>query len=469
MTQFDFIVIGGGSAGYSAACTAVRLGRSVLVVEGGEEVGGLCILRGCMPSKTILESAHRAYAIRQAKEFGLQAEYRGADAQAIRDRKRKLIGEFADFRREQLESGKFTFIRGKAVFRDAHHIDVTLRDGTTTRMRGETFLIATGSCVHHVDIPGLDAAGFLTSDDVLDAGSLPRSVTILGGGAIALELASYYAGLDIPTNVIQRSTQVLKETDADVANALTEALEHRGIRIFRDTAITRIEKRDGCKYVHFYQGGEERIIGAEEIVAALGRIPNTECLELESAGVEVQREAVKINAAQQTSVPHIFAAGDVCGPFEVVHIAIQQAEIAARNASRLQEGEASEALEHMDYRLKLFGVFTHPQVAMVGLAEREAADAGIPFVEAKYPFNDHGKSMVMGEMHGFVKLIAHEETREILGAAVVGPEAVELIHEVVVAMRFRATAGQLATVPHYHPTLSEIWTYPAEALAEVIM
>jgi pyruvate/2-oxoglutarate dehydrogenase complex dihydrolipoamide dehydrogenase (E3) component len=152
-----------------------------------------------------------------------------------------------------------------------------------------------------------------------------------------------------------------------------------------------------------------------------------------------------------------------------VHIAIQQGEIAARNASRLQGGESSEALEHMDYRLKLFGVFTHPQVAMVGLTEREAADAGIPFVEAKYPFNDHGKSMVMGEMHGFVKLIAHKETREILGAAVVGPEAVELIHEVVVAMRFRATAGQLATVPHYHPTLSEIWTYPAEALAEVTL
>lgn len=470
MIQFDFVVIGGGSAGYAAASTAARSGRNVLVVEGGDEVGGLCILRGCMPSKTLLESAHRAHAIRQAKEFGLRAEYQGADARAIRDRKRKLIGEFADFRREQLESGKFTFIRGNAAFVDPHTIEVTLRDGSVEQIEGKAFLIATGSRIHHVDIPGLAENGFLTSDDVLDADTLPRSVVVLGGGAIGLELASYFAGLGIPTDVIQRGSQVLKELDADVATAITEALEHRGIRVFRGTAITRIERRDNCKYIHFYQGGHERIVGAEEIIYALGRVPRTEGLGLEKAGVRLDPYgAVQVSRTQQTSVPHIFAAGDVCGPFEVVHIAIQQAELAARNAERLDRGEASGALEQIDYRLKLFAVFTNPQVAAVGLTEREAADAGIPFLEAKYPFNDHGKSLVMGENHGFVKLIAHKDTREILGGAVVGPEAAELIHEIVVAMRFRATAGQLAAVPHYHPTLSEIWTYPAEALAEVTM
>ncbi|MHA3770029.1 dihydrolipoyl dehydrogenase family protein [Verrucomicrobiota bacterium sgz303538] len=470
MIQFDFVVIGGGSAGYAAASTAARSGRNVLVVEGGDEVGGLCILRGCMPSKTLLESAHRAHAIRQAKEFGLRAEYQGADPRAIRDRKRKLIGEFAGFRREQLESGKFTFIRGHAAFVNPHTIEVTLQDGSVEQIEGKAFLIATGSRIHHVDIPGLAENGFLTSDDVLDADTLPRSVVVLGGGAIGLELASYFAGLGIPTDVIQRSSQVLKELDADVATAITEALEHRGIRVFRGTAITRIERRDNCKYIHFYQGGHERIVGAEEIIYALGRVPRTEGLGLEKAGVTLDPYgAVQVSRTQQTSVPHIFAAGDVCGPFEVVHIAIQQAELAARNAERLDRGEASGALEQIDYRLKLFAVFTNPQVAAVGLTEREAADAGIPFLEAKYPFNDHGKSLVMGENHGFVKLIAHKDTREILGGAVVGPEAAELIHEVVVAMRFRATAGQLAAVPHYHPTLSEIWTYPAEALAEVTM
>jgi pyruvate/2-oxoglutarate dehydrogenase complex dihydrolipoamide dehydrogenase (E3) component len=167
---------------------------------------------------------------------------------------------------------------------------------------------------------------------------------------------------------------------------------------------------------------------------------------------------------QQTSQPHIFAAGDVCGPFEVVHIAIQQGEVAARNAARLLAG-GPEPLEQMDYRLKLFAVFSDPEVAVVGQGEAELRGQGVAFRAASYPFADHGKSLCMGETDGFVKLLAATGTGEILGGACVGPHAAELIHEIVVAMRFRATAAQLASTPHYHPTLSEIWTYPAEELA----
>jgi pyruvate/2-oxoglutarate dehydrogenase complex dihydrolipoamide dehydrogenase (E3) component len=467
--QYDLVVIGGGSGGYSAASTAARLGRRVVVIEGGDTVGGLCILRGCMPSKTLLESSRRAAVILDAAQFGLSAEYKGADGRAIRDRKRRLIKEFADYRQEQLESGKFEFIRGMAAFIDPHTVEVQLLAGGTLRLEGATFLVATGSHVSRIHVPGLEEAGFLTSDDVLDSDELPRSVTVLGGGSIALETASFYAGLGIETTVIQRSAQVLREVDADVASALVEAMEHRGTTFFCDTALGKVERVGNRRQVHFYQGGHKRIVESEMVVYALGRSPNIVGLGLENAGVEVSGGAICISHTQQTTQPHIFAAGDVCGPYEVVHLAILQGEIAARNAARLQDGESSDLLEQMDYRLKLFAVFTDPQLAAVGLTEREAADACVPFVEAKYPFNDHGKSLVMGETHGFVKLIAHKETREILGGAVVGPEAAELIHEIVVAMRFRATAGQLATTPHYHPTLSEIWTYPAEALAEVVM
>jgi pyruvate/2-oxoglutarate dehydrogenase complex dihydrolipoamide dehydrogenase (E3) component len=172
---------------------------------------------------------------------------------------------------------------------------------------------------------------------------------------------------------------------------------------------------------------------------------------------------VVVNSFQQTAASHIFAAGDVTGPFEVVHIAIQQASLATRNAARVLRGEND--LEEIDYSLKLFAVFTEPQVAVAGLTLREALDQGLEVVEAFYPFEDHGKSLIRGETDGFVKLIAEQGTKRIVGAAVIGPEASELIHEIVVAMSFGATAGQLASVPHYHPTLSEIWTYPAEALA----
>lgn len=461
---YDFIVIGGGSAGYAAAAVAVQHGLKTVVIEGGAEVGGLCILRGCMPSKTLLESAHRADSVRRAAEFGLRAEYLGADAGAIRERKRRLIGEFADYRRQQLEDGRFDFIRGRAAFADAHHIEIELREGGRRRLRGEAFLVATGSVIHCVDVPGLEAAGYWTSDDVLDAERIPKSVIILGGGPIALELASFYAGVGSKVTVIQRSAHVLKESDVDVSEAVKGGMERQGIDIYCETHLLRVEKVDGGKRVGFTHEGQERLVEAEEIVCALGRRPNLGSLSLEHAGVEKSKTGVLINASQQSRTAHIFAAGDVCGPHEIVHIAVQQGELAARNAARLL-GRLGGELETMDYALKLFAVFSQPQVAMVGLSEHEAKLLRYEFLTAKYAFADHGKALVRGESDGFVKLIAARDTRQIIGAACVGPEASELIHEIVVAMNFGATAGALARIPHYHPTLSEIWTYPAEELA----
>ena len=189
-------------------------------------------------------------------------------------------------------------------------------------------------------------------------------------------------------------------------------------------------------------------------------------MELNHAGVATTKKGgIEVGPDQRSrSKRHVFAAGDVCGPYEIVHIAIQQAELAARNAAR-HVGKLDGSPEEIDYRLKLFVLFTEPQMAQVGLTERECAHAGRDFAVAKYPFNDHGKAIVKGETDGFVKLITERATGEILGGAVVGPEAAELIHEITVAMHFHGTAADLAKVPHYHPTLSEIWTYPAEELA----
>jgi pyruvate/2-oxoglutarate dehydrogenase complex dihydrolipoamide dehydrogenase (E3) component len=461
---FDFLVIGGGSAGYAAASTAAGLGLRVGVVEGGAEVGGLCILRGCMPSKALLESAHRAEAIRGAGEFGLRAEFLGADAGAIRARKRRLIGEFADYRRGQFESGRFEFIRGRAAFADPHTVEVRLRDGGLRRLTARSFLVATGSAVQRIDLPGLRETGAWTSDDVLDADIIPASVVILGGGAIALELASYYCGIGSKVTVIQRGPQLLTGTDADIADALAEALEHRGIVIHRGTTLLRAETGGDLKRVVFRQGDAELSAEGERIICALGRHPQLDGLAPEKAGLAHERGRLRTTATQQCGAPHIFAAGDVCSPHEIVHIAIQQGEIAARNAARVL-GKLDGPLEETDYRLKLLAIFTHPQVATAGLSERECAAQNIPVLTAKYLFADHGKALVRGEPHGFVKLIVERDTRRIIGAACVGPEASELIHEIVVAMHFHATAADLARIPHYHPTLSEIWTYPAEELA----
>jgi pyruvate/2-oxoglutarate dehydrogenase complex dihydrolipoamide dehydrogenase (E3) component len=462
--EYDFIVIGGGSAGYAGAATAAQLGLKTLVIEGGQEVGGLCILRGCMPSKTLLESGHRAAAIREAGEFGLHAEYIGANAAAILARKRRLIAEFADYRRGQLESGRFDFLRGDASFVDPHTVDVRLRDGGLRRIGGRTLLVATGSRVGGPRIEGLENSRCWTSDEVLDASAIPESVCILGGGATAMEFASYYGGLGVPTTLIQRSAHVLKEMDEDVSDAIAAAFEKRGIAVFRDTRLLRVECGESGSQVVFAHRGETRTVEAARVINALGRVPAIDGLALERAGIRVQR-GIEAVPTQQCGAPHLFAAGDVCGPFEIVHLAVQQGELAARNAARLL-GKLGGEFEGMDYSLKLSVIFTDPEVASVGLTERECRKRNIAHVAASHPFADHGKSIIRGALDGFVKLIAERDSGRLLGGACVGPEAGELIHEIVVAMNFRATVGDLARVPHYHPTLSEIWTYPAEELAK---
>lgn len=461
--DYDFTVIGGGSAGYAAARTAASLGLKTAVVEGGSEVSGLCILRGCMPSKTLIESANRFRVLRDAEEFGLRAENISFHSEEIIARKRRIIGGFADYRRGQLETGDFSFIRGRAVFVDAHSLDITLGDCSKQKLTSRFFLVATGSTISWPDVPGLKEAGCLTSDDVLDRVEIPESVIVLGAGPVALELAHYYNALGRKVTVIQRGKQLLKGVDEDIAKVVEDAFRRRGMDIYTDTKLIRVERTGDIRKVTFLHEGVEKTVEAPEILNALGRQPNLASLQLEKAGLKASPHLCA-NSHQQTAVSHIFAAGDCTGPYEIVHIAIEQGEISARNAARLAKGDAQ--LESIDYRLKLYAVFTEPQVAAVGLSEPEVKSSGRPYLTASYPFNDHGKSEIMNEMDGFVKLIVDRESREIIGGSVVGPHASDLIQEIVVAMRFRCTAGQLALIPHYHPTLAEIWTYPASDLAE---
>ena len=463
MTEFDFVVIGGGSAGFGAASEGAKLGLRTICVDGGPEIGGLCILRGCMPSKTLLESANRFLTLRRAQEFGLSAGHLGFDSGAIRHRKRTLISGFADHRRAQLEKGNFDFVRAQASFISPRQLRLEGLDGSVREIRFRTALIATGSELNIVDLPGLAQTGYLDSDIALDSDRIPSSIIILGGGAIALEFAHFYNALGTKVTVLQRSAQFIKDADMDVSTALIDAYQRRGAEMISGTQLVAVEKNGDGKTVRFVKDGLEQAISAEEIFYALGRRPAISRLQVNAAGIETNEDvAIRINDQMQSSQPHIFAAGDAAGQFEVVHIAIEQAIVAARNAARLLKDEQ---LKSIDYRLRLSVIFSHPELAYVGLTEREARAEGKQIRVATYPFNDHGKSMIRGETDGLVKLIADANTHEIVGGAVLGPEASELIHEIVVAMHFRAKASELAAIPHYHPTLSEIWTYPAEELA----
>ena len=464
--DFDFLVIGGGSAGYARRATAARLGLKTAVVEGGAEVGGLCILRGCMPSKTLLESAHRAEAIRHAGEFGLHAEFIAANGPAIRARKRRLIGEFADYRRGQLEDRRFDFIRGQ---RRVSSIRTPSRCGCATAdcagSRRATFLVATGSVVAMCPIcPDCARRVSGPATTCSTRRRIPASVVILGGGAIALELASYYCGVGSKVTVIQRGAQVLTGSDADVADTLAESLERRGIVIHRGTTLVpRRAHRE--RQAHPLPQGDAESAEGEQIICALGRRPGA---RRPRAGKGRRRRRARSHprdTRRSSAARRISSPPATCAARTRSSTSPSSRARSPRATPRACSANSTARSKRSTTALKLLAIFTHPQVATVGLSESECAAQGHRLRAAKYLFADHGKSLVRGETDGFVKLIVERDSRRILGAACVGPEASELIHEIVVAMHFRATAGDLARVPHYHPTLSEIWTYPAEELA----
>ena len=455
--QFDVAVIGGGSGGYAAARTAAAAGLKTVVIEGGTEVGGLCILRGCMPTKALLYAAEVKHLAEHAETWGVRAGKVAFDFAKVMARKKRMIKDFADFRVQQLNAGKFRFIRVNATFLDPH----TVRLNNGKKLTAKHFVIATGSRVAPVPLPQLNDVGFITSDEAVALKKLPKSLIILGGGAIACEFAQFFARFGVKVTLVQRSEHVLKEFDPDAGAEIEKVFRREGLAVFTGTKLVAAGRRGKLKTVSFEAKGKRITVAAEEILFALGRAPNTAALDLARAGVKTEPDGrVVTNARMQTSVPHIFAAGDCTGPHEIVHIAIQQGETAIHNIVQPKKPRC------MDYRLLISVVFTEPQVAFAGLTEKEATARGIKFLTASYPFNDHGKSLIMEAKDGFVKLLANPKTGEILGGLCVGPSGGELIHEIVAAMAKRMTVHELAAMPHYHPTLAEIWTCPAEDLME---
>jgi pyruvate/2-oxoglutarate dehydrogenase complex dihydrolipoamide dehydrogenase (E3) component len=338
---------------------------------------------------------------------------------------------------------------------------VTLRPGEGETIRSRNFIITTGSVISPPPLPQLARAGYITSDHALSLKKLPKSLIVLGGGAVAAELAQFLARFDVPVTMIQRSEHILQEFDTDAARVVETVFRREGITLFTGTRLLDAWREGKRKVVAFEHNRKTMRAEAEEILLALGRAPNTSRLALENAGVQTENERIITSARMQTSAPHIYAAGDCTGPHDIVHLAVQQGETAARNLASPRRPRT------LDYRLLTNIVFTDPQVATVGLTEKTAAAQKTSVLVASHPFNDHGKSLIMEAKDGFVKLLANPKSGEILGGGCVGPVAGELIHEITAAMANRMTVAQLAAMPHYHPTLAEIWTYPAEALARL--
>jgi pyruvate/2-oxoglutarate dehydrogenase complex dihydrolipoamide dehydrogenase (E3) component len=453
--HFDFVVIGGGSAGYAAARTSAATGRSVAIVEGGAQLGGLCILRGCMPSKTLIHVADVLHQAKSAGKLGLVIPQAHADMAAVQARKKCVIKDFSDYRAGQLASDRFTLIREKAHFVSEAEIELT----TGERISAEHFLVATGSAVNWPEVPGLAREnGVWTSDEVLDMDELPESAIVLGGGVVACELAQVLSRLGSRVSLIQRSARILKECSPQAAAVVEKAFADEGIEVVTGTKLLEVTRAGSGFLVRYEKDGEVREVRAAKLVNAMGRSPATSTLNLAAAGIEADAAGrIKTDAFQQTSNPRVYAAGDCCGPVEIVHVAILQGELAATHA-------LGNPCEPVDYDKLTRVIFTDPGIASAGLSTAQLTARGTPFREASYPFDDHGKSILMEAKYGYVKVLAGEGGK-ILGAECVGRDAGELIHPLAVALALNATCRDLLKAQWYHPTLSEIWTYPLEDLA----
>jgi pyruvate/2-oxoglutarate dehydrogenase complex dihydrolipoamide dehydrogenase (E3) component len=455
--HYDLLVIGGGSAGFNAARVAHDLGQRVAIVDGGRPLGGLCILRGCMPSKTLLYIAEALHLAQKGKTFGLKIPRATADMKAIHMRKKKIVADFAAYREQQLVSKKWDLFRSHAHFVDPHTVELT--DGK--RLSAEHILIATGSRISSPPISGLAETPFWTSDDVLDLDFIPKSVIVLGGGIVACELAQFLRRIGSRVTLIQRSPNILRDHSPEASTVVQHAFRDEGIDLYTDTKLEKISGNERDVSVRFTAGGKTIVKRAHHLFNALGREPDTAALNLGAAGVKQSPSGRVVgNRYQQTNIPHIYAAGDVSGPYDIVHLAIAQGELAARHAA------GKKNLKPVDDRLILNVVFTDPQLATIGLLETALCEKGIAYVSASYPFNDHGKSILMDANYGYVKVLAEPKRGRILGAEIVGKDAGELIHCFSGPLAMRATVFDLLKAPWYHPTLAEIITYPLEEIAE---
>jgi pyruvate/2-oxoglutarate dehydrogenase complex dihydrolipoamide dehydrogenase (E3) component len=450
--RHDFIVVGAGSAGYAAARTARDVGCDVALIDHGP-LGGLCILRGCMPSKALLASSDALADARDAGILGIHAGTLTADMPFIAARKRDLVRGFAEYRIDGIE--EFPLYHGAARFLSPTQIEV----GDDV-LEASHFVIATGSVVSPPVLPGLSETGYLDSDAVLDLEAIPSSVIVLGGGYTACELGQFLSRMGCETTMLIRSGHVLTSEDDDVGDALTGYLRDDGMNVLTRTSLLGARRLGAAKTIRYARGGVEHEASAAEIFYALGRSPDTAGLDLAAAGIAGDAGgAILVDSCMRTSNPNVYAVGDVTGEYMLVHVAIYQGEVAARNACLGTN-------ERVDYRLTAaHTVFTDPQFAAVGASEKELERNGTPYVRGRYDFAEHGKAQCLGKTKGFVKMMADRKRGRILGAAVLGPQASELIHEIIVAMRYDATVDDFMRIPHLHPTLAEIWTYPAEECA----
>jgi dihydrolipoamide dehydrogenase len=446
------IVIGGGIGGYPAALRAARLGAQVVLIER-DKLGGVCLNWGCVPTKTLLQSAEIYSTMKRAPSFGVKAESISIDFAAMMRRKEGVVRQLTSGVEKLLKDKKVEIIRGTATFSDQKTIKIM---ETGKIIQGDKVIIATGSVPTKPDIPGIDGPNIMTSDDILSTKSLPKGVLIIGGGYIGVELGQLLSRLGVRVTIVEILSHTVPREDEDVGEALKKRLQEEGIDIYTNSTVEKIEPGKKIATVTYATPEGKKTVRVEKVILASGRRPYAEGLGLEKIGVRVDKDGIIVNNRMETNIPGIYAIGDSIGGIMLAHMAMAEGEYAARNAM----GISSE----IDYAAVPRCIYSFPEIGAVGMTEGEARERYNVKV-SRFPLHANSKANILGETHGMVKIIAEEEEGDILGVHIYSPHATDLISEAVFAMEMEATAEELAHVIHPHPTLSEALGEAAQILS----
>ncbi len=460
MANNRVVVIGGGPGGYVAAIKAAQLGGEVILVEA-DKLGGTCLNRGCIPTKFMLRSVETYQSIKSAGQYGISVSGIEMDVTKMQANKQRLMSGLVSGVGGLLAGNKVEVINGRARLASSRQVEVDSGQGQKQLLDTDKMILATGARPIVLPIPGADAPDVMGVEDMLELDKLPKSVVIIGGGVVGVEMATVWAKLGCEVSVVEMMPHCLPTQDDEIVAVLEEILLGDEIRVCCSARVSRIDDIPGGKAVIFSDGETEQRIEAEAVAVSVGYRPNVENLGLEECGVAVDRGGIKVNDKMETSVPGIYAVGDAVGGLMLAYVAIAEGIMAAENAL----GGNS----RIDYTAIPQCIFTLPEVASVGLSEQEAINQGYDIQIGRFPFTASGMAAIVGERRGLVKIIADRKFGQVLGTHIIGPQATCLITEIAVVMKMEGTVDDVTATIHSHPSLSEaIWEAATDVKGKAI-
>lgn len=432
--DYDVIVLGGGPGGYTAAIRLSELGKKVAVVEE-DSLGGTCLNRGCIPTKVYSHAAELINAIKDAKDFGIMAQY-AVDIAKLRQKKERVVKRLVGGVGYLMNLHHIDVIKGRGRFVDENTIEVD------KRYTAENFIIATGSKVFLPPIEGINLEGVITSDKALELERIPEKIVIIGAGIIGLEFANIYSALGSKVIIIEMLPQLLPMLDRDIADTMEKILRHKKFELHLNSKVEKIE--EGLKVVYTTEGNT-RVVECDTVLVAVGRVANVNGIE--ALNLDMDKKGIKVDSHMRTSIKNIYAIGDVTGGIQLAHVASYQGIVAVHNIA----GEEKEA----DLSIVPNCLYTNPEIAWAGLNEVQAREKFGDVKIGTFPYTALGRAMTMGQNDGFVKIIAEAKYNRVVGMEIIGAGATEIIHEGVLAIKEEFTLEELADAIHAHPTLSE--------------